>query len=1075
MAFRRILPAAGLLWSVAACTLLGQNPTATLVGSVLDASGAAVAGATLEVRNTASNELRTIASDDKGEFTIPNLPAGDYEITVSKVGFRTVRQTNIALEMEQMARMEFRLEPGGVSQTVVVSASAAPLVNTENGAKGEVMVSAQIVEMPLNGRDFADLAYLVPGVTRNAQGGLGSAFAINGARADNTNFIIDGFNDQNPRGGNAQARPNMDALQEFKMQTSNFSAEYGRLAGGVMNMVLKTGGNQFHGVLFEFVRNDLFDTRNFFDAGKSELRQNQFGGTLNGPIVIPKLYNGRDRSFFLFSWESFRQVQGSDRIGIVPTEAQRAGDFSQSGPVTDPLSTGACAGSTGVKGACFPDCRIPLSRLNAGAVKAMTYFPLPNLFGQPNNYLAYVTAPNYWDSVLMKFDERLSARDTFSFRYLKRYNRSLSVFGGSPLGTFGADILNHQTLAGLSYTRMFTPSAINEARLGFTRTNELDAGVHQGHDYNADFGIPGTTTDPKLIGFPRFTILNLFPLGDGSNEPVQFTVNNYDPADTFTWVKGPHLIKFGGDVLRTQFFQPYYNNNRGTFNYLGRVSGQPVADFLLGYPESTSRQVGTTPDYLFSTNYGAFAQDDWKIASKLTLNLGLRYDLLKPPVEKYGRYTNFVPELGQLVLASGSTLAGTGIGFSKPGLVSSASQLGLPDALTYTRYNNFAPRFGFAWRPFAGNRTVLRGGYGIFYGGALQNPIRNSLANVFPFAISQTINRNTTNVSYLTMANPFPVAPNLLGSVTNVNGYELHAKTPSLQSWNVTIERDIGFSSAIEISYVGSKGTHLGRQYNINEPFREAQYAPTFPVPYPGFGTINYYGFNANSSYNAGMISLRRRLNGGFFYTANYTYSKSIDDASQIQGTSAGGYAGAQNSRDLHGDRGRSDWDRGHIFSMTFSWVSRWQRNAFVRGWQLAGTGEADTGPPFTPQVSNVNLALGEANRPNRTGKGALPHPKPTQWYDVAAFPPVPAGSFAFGNSGRNIVDGPGLIQINASLLKNFTLGENRNLQLRWEVFNVLNHPNFNLPNGNVNAPNAATVTDAQPGRLMQFGVRYWF
>lgn len=558
-----------------------------------------------------------------------------------------------------------------------------------------------------------------------------------------------------------------------------------------------------------------------------------------------------------------------------------------------------------------------------------------------------------------------------------------------------------------------------------------------------------------------------------------WNVNNIQAGDTFTWVKGKHLWKVGGEILRTQFFQPYYNNNRGTFDFLGRWTTQPFADFLLGLPESTSRQVGTTPNYLFTTNYGFFAQDDWKITTHLTLNLGLRYEIPKPPKEKYGRYTNFAPELGKLVIADDRTIRNAGIQFPQSDLarIGIARDLGLPASLVYTRYNDFAPRIGFAWRPFGGNRSVIRGGYGIFYGTTLQNPVRNDLANVVPFAISQTINRRTSDAAYLTLSNPFPAAPSL--ALSTVNGFELHAHTPYLQSWNMTIEREIGFGSAIEISYAGSKGTYLGRKYDINQPFRSIalqQAGGTFPRPYSSVNNaINYYGFNANSIYNAGTISIRRRFTNGFFYRANYTYGKSIDDASQVSGNSDGGYPAAQDSRNLHGDRGRSDWDIGHAFTMNFSYEVPWRRNVWIRGWQLAGSGRAYTGQPFTPRVNNVNLNLGEANRPDRIAKGALDHPTADRWYDVSAFPGVPAGSFRFGNSGRNVLDAPGLAEVSLMLSKNIRVRENRSLQLRWEVFNALNHANLHIPTVFVNAANAATVKAADAGRLMQFGARFRF
>lgn len=1059
------------------CTMVGQNPTATLVGVVRDASAAVIQGATIRIRNVNTNEARAVETDQDGEFTVPNLPAGQYEVLVSKAGFHTVRETNLELQIDQVARLEFRLELGAVSEAIEVKANV-PLLNTESAVKGEVMVTEEIVEMPLNGRDFADLAFLTPGVQPRAQGGQGSAFNINGARADNTNFIIDGFNDQNPRGAAAQARPNLDALQEFKMQTTGYSAEYGRLAGGVMNMVLKSGGNQLHGVLFEFLRNDIFDARNFFDAQKSTLRRNQFGGTAGGPVWIPKLYNGRDRTFFLFSWESYRQIAGENRLGIVPTELERQGDFSRTGFLKDPLASGACSAQNSA--GCFAENRIPASRFNSVALKAAAFYPLPNRPGQPNNYLANVNDHDTWDAFVIKIDERLSSKDNLSYRFLKRYNHTSNPFNGSDLGIFGNKVLQNQSLMGLNYTRTFAPTILNESRIGFSRTADRERGDNQGRDYASEFGLTGTTNDPKLIGFPRFTIRDLLPLGDGNNMPVEFTVNNIQVGDTLTWVRGKHLWKFGGEVLRTQFFQPYYNNNRGTFDFLGRWTTQPFADFLLGLPESTSRQVGTTPNYLFSTNYSLFAQDDWKITSRLTLNLGLRYEIPKPPKEKYGRFTNFVPELGKLVIADDRSIRNSGIQFAQADLdkVGVARDLGLPGPLVYTRYKDFAPRIGFAWRPFGGSRSVVRGGYGIFYGTTLQNPVRNDLANVFPFAISQTLNRRTSDPRYLTLANPFPVPPSLTGSVSTVNGFELHAHTPYLQSWNMTVEREIGFGSAIEISYVGSKGTHLGRKYDINQPFRSAalqQAGGSFPRPYSGLSAINYYGFNANSIYNAGTISIRRRFTSGFFYRANYTYGKSIDDASQVSGNSDGGYPAAQDSRNLHGERARSDWDTGHSFTMNFSYEVPWRRSVWVRGWQVAGSGRAYTGQPFTPRVNNVNLNLGEANRPDRIAKGTVDRPTADRWYDVSAFPAVPEGSFRFGNSGRNILDAPGLAELNMTLMKNLVVRENSSLQFRWEVFNALNHANLHIPTVFVNAANAATVRQADAGRLMQWGVRFKF
>src|ERR1035438_8493105 len=374
-----------------------QTPSATLVGRIVDASKAGVAAAAVRVRDVNTNEIRSAQSQPEGEYTVSNLPPGTYEVTIDKAGFKQVHESSLELQVDQTARLDVQLEVGAVTQSVEVVASV-PLLNTESFSRGDVVAPREIAEMPLNGRDFNDLAFMVAGVQPAEQGGKGSPYVINGARADASNVVIDGLNDQNPRDAGAQARPPLDSLQEFKVQTSGYSAEYGRPAGGVGNMVLKSRENQLHGSVFEYVRNDMFDARNFFDQGKSELRRNQFGAGMGGPVVIPKLYNGHDKTFFMMSWESFRGIAGSNSIGVVPTALERTGNFSQSYDATgklilikDPLATGSCTATNA--SACFPGNMIPVSRFSAQSQQLLQYYPLPNLTGA-NNYLANDPTPD---------------------------------------------------------------------------------------------------------------------------------------------------------------------------------------------------------------------------------------------------------------------------------------------------------------------------------------------------------------------------------------------------------------------------------------------------------------------------------------------------------------------------------------------------------------------------------------------------------------------------------------------------------------------------------------------------------
>jgi hypothetical protein len=894
---------------------------------------------------------------------------------------------------------------------------------------------------------------------------------------------MDGFNNVNGRNGGSQAKPPINSIQEFKMQTAGYSAEYGRLAGGVMNTVLKSGGNQFHGGLFEFWRNDLLDARNFFAVNKPKLRRNQFGADLSGPVFLPKLYNGRDRTFFMFSWESYRQITGEARRSRVPSALEQAGDFSQSVDTTgkpfllaDPLSGGTCSASN--KSGCFPGNLIPASRIDPIAKKILSYYPAPNWNGV-NNYVT--NHRGNWDTLLAKIDQRFSDRDSISGRYLVRNNDRVNPFQGSDLGTFGSAIGERMSLFGLTYNRMFTPTLINEVRAGVTRTTKNE------HSYDADvniaatFGIPGTTTDPTLFGSPRFSVKDYVQLGDGPGTPIIYTTTDYQAADSLTWVKGRHLLKFGGDMVRTQSNQQSSSNgSRGQLSFQGKWTNSSVADLLLGLLDNTSRQVGSNPAYLRWTNLGFFAQDDFKVHRNLTLNLGLRYELWMAPTEKFGRMSNFVPETGKLIVADDRCLpnlnqvvAGTGLQ-DKVGL---ARDFGIPSSLIHSNYKRVAPRFGMAWRPFGGNRTVIRGGYGIFYGASVTDQIRGDMTGSFPLTYSQTFSRKTNDPLLLTLSSPFPTAQMGKMGTVSVNGYDLDAPAQYMQNWNLSAARELGIGYMLEAGYSGSKGTHLGRRYDFNQPYRGPQYLlpdGTYPRPIEGFASINRYSFGSNSVYNSGTVTFQRRFQSGMFYRVSYVFSKSIDDASQLAGNASGGYPGAQDARNLRGERGRSDFDAGHALMMSFSYEMK-SRHSLIRGWQISGSGRAYTGQPFTPRVSGADTTQGEANRPDRIAKGTIADPTPELWFDKTAFPLVPRGSFRMGNSGRNILDAPGRMALNFALMKNFRFRERDSLQFRWEAFNATNHTSFDIPNVNVNALNGGTITNADGARSMQFGLRYQF
>jgi len=1107
-----------LLQSVLLAHLAFAQSTATVTGTIIDPAGALISQARLRIRHLDTNATRQISTDAAGAYTITNLTPGQYELTVEKEGFRIHRQTGITLELAQTQNHDIRLQLGALADSITVL-SDPPLVNTDNGAvKGDVINNQQINEIPLDGRDFTDLALMVPGVIPMAQGGQGSGLNVNGARSDSTNYSVDGFNSRNPRGAGSQVRPNMGAMQEFKMEVSGFAAENGRMAGGVMNMVIRSGTNQFHGELFSFVRNSIFDARAFFDEKKLPLRRNQYGITFHGPLQ-------RDKTFFMFSWEALREVLTQSSIGNVPTLLQRAGDFSQSTvPITgaklylrDPLASGTCTAT--VSTACFPANQVPPSRFDPIALRLLAYYPLPNRINPNNKYINTAKDKDRPDSYMVKLDHRFSGQNVVAFRHQYRLANNTNPFAGSGLGLWPTYINDPRHLAGVDWTRIFTPNLIMEARAGFNRNDTREREKFQGRDIAAELGITGTTKDKLLTGFPRFLVQDYLPIGAANAQPQHYAVTTFLASNKFTWIKSKHTLKWGWDIERTRFNQPFNDNSRGTFTFQRNWTNHSVADTLLGLLQSTTRTADTTRNYLRSFSLGTYFSDDFKVTRSLTLNLGLRYELDMPPVDRYDRASNFDPGLGKIIIADDKNLPQLPERLARFNLqdrLALARDIGRPRSLVFPDKINFAPRFGFAWRvPGQRRTTVLRGGYGIFFTGHLLNPIRVSLMTGFPFSVNQTFSRLSTDPSLVTLSNPFPDGRATEGNSTNSNGYDARPKLGDLQSYNFTLERELAPGWAIELGFVGSKGSHLGRQYDINQPLRslEAYQANVpFPRPIPGINTVNYYSFGANSVYHAGQVSLRRQLRGAFV-RLNYSLSKSIDDASQISGNSTGGVAGAQNSRDLKSERGRSDFDRRHVVTAVFSTplpfgrgrkflpTARGWGQGLVGGWQLTGTAAFYSGQAFTVTSANIDTNLGESLRPNRIGSGQPAASTPAgrrgvdyPWFPLTDFEPVPRCAsrtscevspngflpFAFGNSGRNILDGPGQQFINLALLKNFRLRERRNFQLRYELFNILNHPNFQLPERQFNLLGGGIITnvvDRGRGgpRVMQVAVKFEF
>ena len=1054
--------------------LFGQQPSASVVGRITDPTGAVIAGVNIRITNLDTNILTMGSSNHSGDFTILFLNPGRYTMEATHKGFRSYKHSEFNLTIDNALRLDIALEVGSTSESVTVT-DTPPVLNTESGARGEVTTNKEIAEMPLDGRNFSDLAYLTGGVIPKGDGGDG-AYAVNGARADNFGFVIDGVENTQKRNTGAMISPSIESVQEFKLITSGFAAEYGKYAGGVLSVVTKSGTNKLRGSMYEFLRNDAFDAKSYFDVTKSKLRRNQFGSTITGPIFIPKLYDGRNRTFFMFSWDSFRLGNGKTQRGITPTPEMMLGDFSKATDafgkliaITDPIAKVP-----------FPKNQIPVSRFDPVAVKLAAYYPKPNLNGGVNNFISQGNGTSQNNNFSIKVDHQFDPKDriTTSVFWKPSSNFDPVADARSPLPIFGSSNNTLDVLSYIRYLRTITPTMFFEGKASFSRkTNNQRWPFGSAKDWAGEAGFVGGISNPIASGLPELTATGYIILGPAYDLPKIWSYNNYQYTGAMTWIKGKHSLKYGAEFLRIQYFSKQFGGTRGRLTFLGRNTGEPMADLLLGFPSTTSRQLDGAGPYHLVSSYSSYIQDDYKITSSLTLNIGLRYELMKPPQEKFGAWSMFIPDLGKQVISGIGVLSQAEFDsrIATAGLqkyVVRASEVGLPNSIVKPNYLNLAPRFGFAWRPFGGTRSVIRGGYGIFYGSSSLYRM-DEYSDTFPFSINETYNAVTATPTALTVSNPFPLARRSIGGTTTTTGGPSDPKPQNLQSYSMTFEREFGHGTVVEVGYAGSKGTHLQRRYDLNQPGREQALRST--RPYAGFSTINIISDSSNSIYNSGAVTVRRRFTKQLFVRAAYTYAKSIDESSNTGGAIQYNFANAQDSRNLKSERGRSDFDIGHAFAGSFIWSPAFSKNMIARNWQLSGTSTMYTGQPFTPKVANFNFSNGEASRPDRIATGSLENPSVDQWFDRRAFPVVPLGAYRFGSSGRNILDGPGTFSLNMSVSRRFKLGESVGLQLRGESFNLPNHPNFNLPENRVDVISGGTISRARASRNFQLGARLEF
>lgn len=1027
-----------------ACCVFAQSTSTQIVGVITDASGAAVSNANVEATRKATGEKRTTQSNETGNYILLNIESGDYELQISAPGFRTERISSIKLELSQKARVDVALQLGTVAETVEVQA-VAPVLNTEDASLGEVVGRKQIVELPLNGRNFAQLATITSPGVRTGYQTFGNAVRLyaGGQRENQNQFSLSGIVVQNNLINAVSFRPSVEALEEFKVMTGNFSAEYGMYSGAQVTMNLRSGTNELHGTIFEFLRNEKLDARNFFEdptTPKAPLRRNQFGFVLSGPIYIPKIYDGRNQTFFMVNGEYLRHRRTSPGLTTVPSLAFRQGDFSSLGTaLIDPTTKQPFVGNV-----------IPSNRLSASALGLQEYYPAPNQTGA-NNYLGRTRSDIDNNQFLTRIDQLFGTRDRLYGSFITQGNESRS------LTVLPSDLRTEPTSdwsLALNETHIFSPNVINEFRLGYTRLKFQNTNNFTGSDFSIlqAFGMQGFPEgDSFVTGLPGINITGF--LGLSSYGPLYQIDETAQLVNNLSIVKGNHTIKMGYDVRKGRIARRASNYPRGDISFTGEMTGNAYADFLLGLPRRTNGVENL--NYAEARNWrnGVFLSDDWRVNSRLTLNLGVRYELFTVPVDPYGRLRILDPnDMSRLI----------------PEPYVSAK-------LFKGDHNNWAPRIGFAYRPF-GQKTVLRGGYGIYYNGNQLNNFTLLQSNP-PFKLVPTFTSDPTNPT-ISISNPY-----LSGGSIPTGPFNIVTVDPSLsmpnaytQNYSFLIQQEILPSTTLEVGYVGAQSKHIDRADSGNLPL-PGPGAIQARRPYPMWADIRVIRNDVSSNYNSLQSTVRKRYSNGMTVIGTYAWSKTIDDGNDFnQGDRI------QDPQRRYLERGVSQFDFTHRLTASFVYELPFFKNshALVRtvlgGWQTNGIYIFESGRPFSVYAgADVPNTGSSTVRADRIADGRLSSSERNlqRWFDTSAF--VRPALYTYGNSGRNILRGPVTNSFDFGLTKNFPVFEHHNIQFRAEFFSLTNTPNFGLPGSTVGTAAFGVISSASANRNVQLGLKYSF
>ena len=1091
-----------LAMNMGAAHARAQGLNGTIVGTVTDQAGGVVPNATITLVNDATGFRRTAVSSDSGQYVAYSIPTGTYTLTVAQPGFETLVRRGVEVTAAATLTIDLKLLLGDVKQTLEVNA-AAPLVQDQSATVSSLITNRQILEMPLNGRTFTSLVLLSPGAYVGSANNLTTSpyamrgstnISVNGSMPQNNSYLIDGIFNRNLWLSTLIMVPTVDSIQEFRVLTSNYSAEYGAAAGAVTVVQTKSGTNEYHGSAYEFLRNDKLDANTFFNnrqgVAKPGFRRNEFGATVGGPIR-------RDKTFFFADYQGIRLRQPQTVTSTIPTLPLRnmvtTGNFSALGtPIYDPLTLHNGPNGAPVRDQ-FAGNQIPLARLDPAAIGLIGLLPAPTSSRATQNFVFNPTQSQDTDQFDVRIDQNLGAADRLFGKY-SFDNSNLTTPGLLPvapnpgvsiepfLSANGVQPASRVPLRNQSgtfnYTHVFSPTVVNEVRLGVVRWNQQIEPLGNAFNTATELGIPGININDHSGGLPAFTITSYQVIGDNSTFPEVSRSTSFQYEDVITLTRGSHTLKFGATYIRHRFNVFSAFPTRGQYSFNGQFTRQigsstaqtALSDFALGATNSVTRNILTGPVGMRFWNSSEFADDTWRVNDRLTLNFGLRYELIAPPYEVYDRWSNFNVVTGQLLLA---------------GKNDNGRRLRNLDT------NNLSPRVGLAYALTSDRKTIFRSGFGISYVEAGQGG--GQLYKNLPYFFSQVVSTDQNGTPPLLIRDglptPVPPDPNNQQALSSgsPNAWDFNLQSTRVMQWSAGIQRELASSLLLDVAYVGTRSAGLISNYNYNQSFpgpgAQAPRRPLYPIN-SAVTDVTYRSNYAAAKYHALQVKVEKRYSAGLTGTIAYTYSKYMSDGGNING---GGNGPPQNARCFACEWGSMPEDLRHIVVinhvyelpfgpnrryLTQGWLSRIAGN-----WNLSGIWTMTTGDHFTPTLgtSVSNSAGGSADRPNRLADGNLPSGQRSidAWFDLAAF--IPAAQYTFGNAGRGILVGPGNFNVDLGIHRDFSIRERFRLTYRWEMFNSFNRANFTDPNAVIGSAQAGQISGTAPARIMQMALKLVF